>query len=840
MDFMRRFERSVMKMKRLLCALLCMALVLGIGDIRGYAAENLSSYLVQMPELTLLSAQNLDIPMTRVRDGLYLVDSAADVAALQEAGLVEYFEPNAPLALMANQWNMEAIHAQAAWAHQDAEGEFDRRGDAVTVALIDSGVEADNSDFRTEYILPYHDLKGNKNGVDIWHGTFVAGILAAQLDNGIGVDGAVPNVKILPICVTKDGTTDTATVIRAIDYAVKQKVDVINLSVGGGLASPSLERACQDARKAGVILVAAAGNYKNAEEPRSDRNYMYPAGYRCVVSVSGCKMSSDGPVFDDQYSYYNDAIDVSAPGSQIHSLYLGGGVASASGTSFAAPVVSAMAAIAKQCNPRIGMDTFLDLLYATSTDLGETGYDCYYGAGFVNMEAFVGALEEAYPIDYRSGEAQAQFLEDVPRSYTIADPDFLLPEPVRDGYVFQGWYDNPEWRGNPITVLPTASMGARTYYARWAPIPNTAPALSPNAPTEGNATPASLDGGIPAVPFTADVSGWFTDAEHDALTYRLVAGPGALSGEIYTYIPTAADSGKEIAIQLQAVDGKGAQSQVHTLTVHVAELPASQPVLQGDSQLWLNLCKLPEVISLRLCVYDSAIVSVTCNGSDIPWHMEGEALLLLPPDALGEYALTISFDRGEPIDCHWTVGRDCPSKAFGDVPIDAWYHSAVDFAVEQGLMQGVSADRFAPNSVFTRAMLVTVLYRMEGEPAVNDSIPFTDVAEGTWYSDAVAWAYAKGIVNGRTPDCFAPNAPLTREQLVTMLFRYAGDDGVRIGLDRFPDASAVSGYALDAMDWAIGHSIVSGIASGDTTTLSPRASATRAQVAAILMRFLTA
>ena len=136
-------------------------------------------------------------------------------------------------------------------------------------------------------------------------------------------------------------------------------------------------------------------------------------------------------------------------------------------------------------------------------------------------------------------------------------------------------------------------------------------------------------------------------------------------------------------------------------------------------------------------------------------------------------------------------------------------------------------------------MLVTVLYRAAGSPKAPASCPFTDVESGRYYSDAVAWAAQEGIVNGIAPDRFAPDTFITREQLVTILFRWAGDDGVRADISAFPDAEFVSRYARDAMAWAVGRGIVNGVGSGTTSTLSPRTGASRAQVAAMMMRFLT-
>ncbi len=186
-----------------------------------------------------------------------------------------------------------------------------------------------------------------------------------------------------------------------------------------------------------------------------------------------------------------------------------------------------------------------------------------------------------------------------------------------------------------------------------------------------------------------------------------------------------------------------------------------------------------------------------------------------------------------------TIPAYCPTADYTDVPVDAWYHEAVDYVVAGGLMNGMSDTTFSPNSTTTRAQLVTVLYRLEGEPEVELTEQFVDVAENAWYAEAVAWAYAEGITTGITDTLFAPEQSVTREQVVTFLYRYAkfaGADTTNDGdLSGFSDAAAVSDYAVEAMTWAVDAGIITGM---DATTLSPNCTCIRAQIATILMRFM--
>ena len=179
----------------------------------------------------------------------------------------------------------------------------------------------------------------------------------------------------------------------------------------------------------------------------------------------------------------------------------------------------------------------------------------------------------------------------------------------------------------------------------------------------------------------------------------------------------------------------------------------------------------------------------------------------------------------------------CPSAKFSDIKATDWYHESVDFALENGLFGGMSADKFAPNTAMTRAMLVTVLWRYEGQPSTGGST-FSDVKSGQWHTEAVAWASKSGVVTGVGNQKFNPNGNITREQMAAILYRYANYKGIDTSmsakLDGFPDGHKVSAYANDAIRW----SVAQGLINGSDGKLLPQGNATRAQVAAILMRFV--
>ena len=186
------------------------------------------------------------------------------------------------------------------------------------------------------------------------------------------------------------------------------------------------------------------------------------------------------------------------------------------------------------------------------------------------------------------------------------------------------------------------------------------------------------------------------------------------------------------------------------------------------------------------------------------------------------------------------AGPTEPEFPFKDVTTDHPFYEDIKYVYEKGLMQGVSEDIFQSATTTTRGMIATILYRMEGEPAVKNASSFKDVADGMFYSNAVAWAAANGIVNGYADGTFRPDQTISREQMAAILYRYAQYKGcdVSVGEDTnilsYTDVAQVAEYAIPAFQWAVGAGIINGTTA---STLSPKGSATRGQVAAILHRY---
>lgn len=209
---------------------------------------------------------------------------------------------------------------------------------------------------------------------------------------------------------------------------------------------------------------------------------------------------------------------------------------------------------------------------------------------------------------------------------------------------------------------------------------------------------------------------------------------------------------------------------------------------------------------------------------------EGETYTLLVDGETVETAeavLGVSNDTG-------MGGQPSGGTGFRDVQADAWYADAVQYVVSEGLMNGTDADAFSPDASMSRAMLVTVLYRLSGEPAVSQDSGFADVAADAYYADAVSWETEQGIVTGTSQTAFSPDESVTREQMAALLYRYAGEPSAAGDLSAYADADSVSAYASDAMAWCVENGVLNGT---DGSRLEPAASATRAEVAAVLQRF---
>ena len=308
-----------------------------------------------------------------------------------------------------------------------------------------------------------------------------------------------------------------------------------------------------------------------------------------------------------------------------------------------------------------------------------------------------------------------------------------------------------------------------------------------------------------------------------------------------------------VSVVSSAVGGGGGGGGVAAPVTNPVTVPdaAASAAAHGSVKSSAANAKAGDKVTLTLTPdegYQAAGVTVTDkNGKSVPVtkNTDGTYSFTMPATAV---TVTPAFEQAAaPVDPDDTGNTDNPSDGdvstrFKDVPRDAWYHDAVQWAVDKGIMNGVSSDTFAPNSDTTRAMVVTMLWRMAGEPAAAEPAPFTDVSSDAWYADAVAWAAQTGAVKGTSETTFSPDTPVTREQLAAILYRYAQAQGKGFtGAWMFPldysDAADVSEWANEAMHWMTMKGVITGMGDG---TLAPGANATRAQIATMFMRFADA
>ena len=196
----------------------------------------------------------------------------------------------------------------------------------------------------------------------------------------------------------------------------------------------------------------------------------------------------------------------------------------------------------------------------------------------------------------------------------------------------------------------------------------------------------------------------------------------------------------------------------------------------------------------------------------------------------------IAYDESRAAEC--PKDSTCPISKFSDAAATAWYHDGVHYVLENGLMQGVEDNLFEPYSSTTRAMMAQILFNMEGRPSTDHEPDYTDVYSGMWYTEAVRWASSEDIMEGYGGGLFGPDDEMTREQLVTIVYRYAGYKGVDVSelsdFTGYTDVNKIGGWALNGMRWAVGCGAVTG---RTETTLNPQDTANRAEIATIIMRY---
>lgn len=733
------------------------------------------------------------------------VVSEAEMRRLRGQGLLEWYEPDGEAVLLDGdadyyseiQWNLGLIGAETAFARGSV-------GQGVRVGVLDSGVN------------PHPDLAGclqpgrnyiaNADPDDTsdgyGHGTRVAGLVAASSPDGsIGV---APGAEIVPLKITDSRSVKISAVCRAIYSGIDDfGCRVLNLSLGVQTQYESLKEAAAYAEARGVVLVSAVGNGGTSA-------VYYPAGYDTVVGVGA--VDRTGSVY--ARSNHNGSVLITAPGVDVRCTAGQGGYTTGTGTSFAVPQVSGAAAVLLSIDPSLDPAQIRQLLAMTAADRGAEGLDEYYGYGILDLAAAVEALGgSAPPTD------PCRFLPEAgPAAALCNDTDgeisctYLLANYDADGVcqsVSAQDFTLPP-RGSAELPAPEGSGDLGQFvYETGAMVPLAAERrsqtaggpLAPAAP----ASPAGAASGFYEIGPAADITVQPCGAE----------GPAAPVSRNVDGVP-GVESFYPGTDRLRITLPDSEYEARYVLTVSV---PQTGAVLFADQRTGGGPL-----------VFDAAFV--------LP-AQRTELLVSVGSTAADFTKITVplSYTPG-PAEELCSGDAACPLTAFSDLDAGAWYHDGIHYALQEGLMNGTGAGMFSPDTATSRAMLVTVLWRLEGSPAADAALTFGDVQPDQWYTEAIRWAASEGIVTGYSPESFGPGDDVRREQLAAILWRFAryrgADTDAADPLGQYVDAEKISPWALEAMRWAVDTGLVRGVGAD---TLSPRSNATRAQTAAMLQRF---
>ncbi|GHU49621.1 hypothetical protein FACS1894127_3310 [Clostridia bacterium] len=526
-----------------------------------------------------------DIEVETISDGLYMVSDLDQAFELADMGELDFIQPNYYYHILGDEISAEVDDPRYPdqWALKKSPGinassgwKLGLRGRGSKIAVVDTGVES-HEDLSGAAIKKYNVIDSSQtapdtdNGSNNGHGTFVTGVIAAQTNNNLGVASIADKSEILVIKVMSGGKGTSANLVKAINKAMDEDMDVINMSLGttDPAIDITLKNAVDKAASQGIIMVAAVGNSNVSNGETGKKWESYPAKSENVIGVGS--IGESGAVAD---SSQRNNVTVVAPGNVVLGLNHTGGYKRSSGTSYAAPIVSAMAGISKSVSKSITKAGFETLLKISSDNPITPGaYSVDTGYGRVDMTKFTDYLTTRYAIVYHmQGGTTAS-----PDHFYLSNDDVTLLPAQRIGYTFLGWYEEADYTGTPVEKIAKGSVLSREYYAKW--LKN--PAITPgNENQTGSATPASILGTVAAVPYSANISTWFEGEDGNTLSYGITSsngsGVGNISGNVLSYTPDKADAGKKITLKIRA-GYLGINSDSVNIDIMVGNVPTDKP-----------------------------------------------------------------------------------------------------------------------------------------------------------------------------------------------------------------------------------------------------------------------
>ena len=441
------------------------------------------------------------------------------------------------------------------------------------------------------------------------------------------------------------------------------------------------------------------------------------------------------------------------------------------------------------------------------------------------------------------------------KEQALHDGDEVIWHYINDySYECADWFSEGQWQ----------ALGDGTYYNQWLKAPDTYLGTGGGIGDSGSGSGGSGSGSESG---SGSGSGSETTetapkAEETTVTVTPEVTDGEAKAEVGTEaIAEALKNNGDAQVLTVKVETEDAESVEAALTADTVKAAAEAEVdlhietengtIKIDAETLKEAAESGKEVSVTVRTNEDGTTTfdVTAGGEavdtamkvELPAAEEGQVLVIVNEDGTEEI-IKKSVVEGDTVYAEIPAGATVKvienSKEFNDVSDNAWYAGAVDFASSHDLFRGVSEDEFAPQSPMTRAMLATVLFRLEDEPEGAVGMKFEDMEGNSWYTDAVAWASENGIVNG-TGNGFDPNANISREQIATMLYRYVNylgiDTGARGDVSKFKDGKEVSSWASDAMAWAVEVGLFKG---DETGSLNPKADATRAEVATLMERLI--
>lgn len=632
--------------------------------------------------------------------GMYRVDSVDRALSLAGAGAVEFIEPNYPRYLFSKglvddlyyvrnyQWNIDYLDMAPMW------NGLGLTGKGVTVAVLDTGLSP-HEDLPAERMLAgYNAVDDNDEVADIaTHGSFVSGVVAAQANNTVGVAGIAYQANILPCRVfqpsqgSKPPTALSSHIVSAIRWATDHGADVINLSLGSPDADQATQEAVDYAVAHGVIVVAAAGN-------DCDQTINYPAGCAGVIGVGAlgevADMESSSYTLSGldgakdrwaQYSNYNASVFVTAPGTSacgplVRNRY--GSTTTAysvdSGTSFSAPCIAGLAALAKEYDPAIDSTGFQALLTLTAQDRGEPGWDAKYGHGSANAAAMAAALPARSVSYVLNGGSFPQGAE-VPTSFkTYQSEDLVLPIPTREGYAFMGWYQAPDHSDVPQTSIALPALEeSRTYYAKWLDSNTALDAVTYTLGGQSYPCPLDQGGGYRLyLPHGTDLTGGALSAQAAAAATEIYLIHSDTDPGLWTVRATAQSGDRReypvvIDLSCHAPTLAPGQSGAVAGSARPASMDASTPTAPytADLSAWFADA---DTQALTYLLDGLTVNGVPTQPADVPYlQLEGAALSYAPTVLDGGKVLSFTLRAS---DGRFTSPALTVTITVGEVPAD--------------------------------------------------------------------------------------------------------------------------------------------------------------------------